>query len=96
MSQSSKKKSNGHSEVIQKDQPRSIAVAEKGIHTSQDVKNLMANVAIDVIANRMTPSVANAACNSIGKLLKTVEMEYKYGRQLANGERLLALTEATR
>lgn len=32
----------------------------------------------DVLEGTVTPQVANAACNAGGKLLKIVEMEYKY------------------
>ena len=35
----------------------------------------------DVIEGRVTPSVGNAACNAGGKLLKVVELQYKYGTQ---------------
>lgn len=35
----------------------------------------------DLIEGNITPQVANAACNAGGKLLKVVEMEYKYGLQ---------------
>jgi len=35
----------------------------------------------DVIEGRISPVVSNAAVNAGGKLLKVVEMEYKYGRQ---------------
>lgn len=44
----------------------------------------------DVIRGALTPEVTNAACNAGGKLLKMVELEYKYateperrGRQLS-------------
>ncbi len=46
----------------------------------------------DIIAGRVTPSVGNAACNAGGKLLKVVEMQYKYGTQSGNqGQRTLLL-----
>lgn len=32
----------------------------------------------DVIRGALTPEVTNAACNAGGKLLKMVELEYKY------------------
>lgn len=35
----------------------------------------------DVIEGRITTDVANAACNAGGKLLKVVEMQYRYGKQ---------------
>ncbi len=47
----------------------------------------------DVISGRVTPAVGNAACNAGGKLLKIVEMQYKFGTQSGNqGERKLLLT----
>lgn len=33
----------------------------------------------DLIDGRVTPNIGNATCNAGGKLLKVVEMEYKYG-----------------
>lgn len=48
----------------------------------------------DIISGRVTPSVGNAACNAGGKLLKVVEMQYKYGTQNGNqGNRSLTLAE---
>jgi pantothenate kinase len=34
----------------------------------------------DIIEERISPNVANAAINAGGKLLKVVEMQYKYNR----------------
>ena len=40
----------------------------------------------------MTPQIGNATCNAGGKLLKVVEMQYKYGTQSGNtGKRVLLL-----
>ncbi|MDE2104457.1 MAG: hypothetical protein KGL39_44895 [Patescibacteria group bacterium] len=39
----------------------------------------------DLIAGRVTPQVGNATCNAGGKLLKIVEMQYKYGTRDADG-----------
>ena len=33
----------------------------------------------DLIEGRVTPQIGNATCNAGGKLLKIVEMQYKYG-----------------
>lgn len=33
----------------------------------------------DLIEGRMSPAVGNATCNAGGKLLKMVEMQYRYG-----------------
>jgi hypothetical protein len=58
---------------------RSIAVARKGIKTGQDFGNFMSSLMSDLIEGKIPPQVANAACNAGGKLLKVVEMQYKYG-----------------
>lgn len=47
----------------------------------------------DIISGRVTPAVGNAACNAGGKLLKVVEMQYKFGTQSGNqGNKTLSLT----
>lgn len=60
--------------------PRAVAIAEAGIRTGEDFSNLMSALMSDVIENRISPSVSNAAVNAGGKLLKVVEMSYKYGQ----------------
>lgn len=60
-------------------QPKSLEIADKGIKTSRDFRNLMSAIMSDVIAGRLTPNMTNAACNAGGKLLKMVDLEYKYG-----------------
>lgn len=59
--------------------PRSLSIAKQGVKTGVDFANLMSGLMSDVIEGRITPGVANAACNAGGKLLKVVEMQYKYG-----------------
>ena len=61
--------------------PRTLAISERGVETGEDFANLMSALMSDVIEGRMSPSVANAACNAGGKLLKMVEMQYRYGTQ---------------
>lgn len=71
----------------------SIALAERGIHTGAQFASVMSALLTDTIAGRVEPQVANAACNISGKLLKAVEMQYKYGRAVdGQTERVLALT----
>lgn len=60
-------------------EPRSLKIAQAGINTSQNFAELMSCLMSDIIENRVTPSVANATVNAGGKLLKMVELEYKYG-----------------
>jgi hypothetical protein len=53
----------------------------------------MSALLTDTIAGRVQPQTANAACNISGKLLKVVELQYKYGKPVEGvNERLLALT----
>jgi hypothetical protein len=58
---------------------RSAAIAREGIRTGDDFANLMSALMSDVIEGSLTPIVANATVNAGGKLLKVVEMQYKYG-----------------
>lgn len=47
----------------------------------------------DTIAGRVDPQISNAACNISGKLLKVVELQFKYGKPVEGvSERMLALT----
>lgn len=62
-------------------QPRSLAIAAKGIKTGSDFASLMSALMSDLIDGRVTPSIGNATCNAGGKLLKVVEMQYRYGTQ---------------
>ena len=39
----------------------------------------MSSLMSDLISGKLTPNVGNAACNAGGKLLKMVDLEYKYG-----------------
>lgn len=57
---------------------KSLRIADRGIHTSADFRNFMSALMSDVISGAVTASVTNAACNAGGKMLKMVELEYKY------------------
>lgn len=48
----------------------------------------------DLIEGKVTPQVGNACCNAGGKLLKMVELQYRYGNS-AEGQpdRKLTLAE---
>lgn len=72
--------------------PRSLEIASKGIKTGTDFANLMGALMSDLIEGRVTPNVGNATCNAGGKLLKVVEMQFKYGTQGAGQEKTLRLT----
>lgn len=66
---------NGHSPASTKSGP----IAAAGVQTGEDFANLMSALMSDVIEGTITPNVANATVNAGGKLLKVVEMEYRYG-----------------
>ena len=73
--------------------PKAIALAEKGIHTGAQFASVMSALLTDTIAGRIDPQVSNAVCNISGKLLKVVELQYKYGKVIdGQTERMLALT----
>lgn len=79
--------------VVRNGEPRSLTISEGGVRTGADFANLMSALMGDIIAGRVTPSVGNAACNAGGKLLKVVEMQYRYGTQSGSqNERVLNLT----
>lgn len=81
------KVSNGY-----KTNPRSLKITERGIKTGSQFAGLMSALMGDIISGRVTPAVGNATCNAGGKLLKIVEMQYKYGTQGGNqGARVLTL-----
>jgi hypothetical protein len=86
-----------HQTRASKAKPRSARLSERGVETGAQFASLMSALMSDIISGRVTPAVGNAACNAGGKLLKVVEMQYKYGTQSGNqGERtlLLAPTQA--
>lgn len=72
--------------------PRSLAISDVGIRTGTDFARLMSCLMSDIISGRVTPQVGHAACNAGGKLLKIVEMQYRYGTQDGTpGNRVLTL-----
>ena len=74
-------------------EPRSLAIAELGVKTGSDFANMMSALMSDIIAERITPNKANAACNAGRQLLKVVEMQHRYeGKE---NTRVLTLAPAT-
>lgn len=45
----------------------------------------------DLIEQKISPQVGNAAVNAGGKLLKVVEMQLKYGKPSGDGSKVLDL-----
>lgn len=83
-----KKKAAGSEEMA----PRSLALAARGIHTGADFAAMMSAVMSDMIEGRLDPRVGNGVCNAGSKLLKVVEMQYRYGQKIeGTTERVLNL-----
>ena len=57
---------------------RSLALAQDGITSGVDFARIMSALMSDVLEGSVTPEIANATVNAGGKLLKVVEMQYKY------------------
>lgn len=79
---------------LAKVEPRSLDLANRGIKTGTDFANMMSALMSDIISERISPDVANATCNAGGKLLKVVEMQYKYGGK-SDESRVLTLAPGT-
>jgi hypothetical protein len=71
--------------------PRSVGLASEGVHTGTQFAKLMSALMSDIIEEKVTPAVANAACNAGGKLLKVVEMQLKYGTKTKGKRQTLQL-----
>lgn len=52
----------------------------------------MSGLMSDLRDGSVTPQIANAMCNAGGKLLKVVEMDYKYGKPEPASTKPLLLT----
>lgn len=59
--------------------PRSLGIAKRGIRTGNDFAEMMSSLMSDLIEGAISPQVGNAACNAGSKLLRVVELQYKYG-----------------
>lgn len=74
---------------------KSLTFSQKGIKTSADFANMMSALMSDIITGRVSPQVGNAVCNAGGKLLKIVEMQYRYGTDGTNQPQEKVLTLAS-
>lgn len=70
---------------------KSRELARNGVATGAEFSDLMSALMSDLLQEKVTPGVANAVCNAGGKMLRLVELRYKYGRpsQRTQGELLL-------
>ena len=74
---------------------KSFAIAAEGIKTSREFTSLMSAMMSDLISGSISPNVSNAVCNAGGKMLKAVELEYKFGKSNGSNQRVLQLTSRT-
>ena len=65
--------------------PRCLSIAQSGIGTASQFASFMSNLISDLITGDISPQVGNAAVNAGGKLLKVVEMQYRYGKPGPDG-----------
>lgn len=72
-------KRNSESSAVAKS-ARVRVIGARGISTGNDFAEYMSAVMSDLVEGNITPQIANAACNAGGKLLKAVELQFKYGR----------------
>lgn len=92
MATKSKERNDKRAAVPQREQaPRSLTIAARGVKTGHDFANLMSALMSDLIEGRVTPQMGNATCNAGGKLLKVVEMQYKYGVNGPGQQKILTL-----
>lgn len=71
---------------------RALAIARDGIKTGKQFAATMSALMTDILEGSVSPEIGNAVCNAGGKMLKVVEMEYKYGTKTArNSDRALNL-----
>lgn len=82
----------GNAAVAQRQKSGTQEIADRGVNTGEQLASLMSALMSDLISGRITPGVGNAACNAAGKLLKIVEMQYKYGHQNGGTNPSLNLT----
>jgi hypothetical protein len=72
--------------------PKCAAIAEAGITNSQQTIAYLSALIADASAGRVTTGLVHGTCNAIGKMLRVVEMEVRYGTVGggANGEKCLS------
>ncbi len=58
---------------------RSHSIAEGNLRTGADFADLISALISDVVRGSLAPPVLTATCNGVGKLLKMVELQHKYG-----------------
>ena len=61
-------------------QTRSLGIARGGLRSGFDTINMLTATITDVLEEEITTNQANVVVNAIGKVLKVVELQQKYGK----------------
>jgi len=87
------KESEGNAHQDEEVVPKSVALGQGGIKTSQDFANVMSALMADVLSGAVSTGRANAACNVGRQMLRAVELQLKYGEKVneTTNERSLRL-----
>jgi hypothetical protein len=82
-------------ETLVEQSPKCAAIAEAGITNSQQTIAYLSALIADASAGRVTTGLVHGTCNAIGKMLRVVEMEVRYGTVGggANGEKCLSFVQ---
>lgn len=86
---------NANEKESAKELPRSVVIAQEGVTTSGQFCSLMSALMSDLLLGKVTPQCGNAVVNAGGKLLKTVELEQKYGTESEGQPKSLRLAAPT-
>ena len=68
-------------------QTRSLTIARQGLKTGFDTINMLTATITDVLEEEITTNQANVVVNAVGKVLKVVELQQKYGKPKDGGGR---------
>lgn len=93
MSNHEQSNENGQVPVEQSESAKCLEILERGVKRSADLKLAMSALMSDLAAGRITVGTGNAICSATSKILKTVELEQKYGTRYGQGKRELLLIE---
>lgn len=79
--------------VTVKPAPRVLTIAKRGIRNTKDFGIFMSLLMSDLVEGLIPPEVGNAAVNAGGKLLKSVELERRFGSTGSDNVKVLQLAD---
>ena len=80
-------------ELQQRKEPRLANILSSEIRTAPQFARAMSALMSDLVDETISPKIANAVCNAGGKLLKVVEMNYRYGKPGTKEKSLLLVPD---